>query len=60
MACGSCGAAAAARAAQAGQQFVVRYADGTRSKPYPDEMSAKVVLARSGKAGVVKQEAKAA
>ena len=64
MACGSCGAASAARAqaaaVAAGQVFVVRYNDGTRSKPYPDEMSAKVALARSGKAGAVKQETKAA
>lgn len=60
MACGSCGGAAAARATNPNEVFVVRFADGTRSKPYPDKLSADVALSRSGKAGKVQQEAKAA
>jgi hypothetical protein len=48
MGCGCQGAAAA------GSEWVIRYADGTVSNRYPDESSARIALARSGKTGIVK------
>jgi hypothetical protein len=33
---------------------VIRYGDGTVSNRYPDESSARIALARSGKTGIVK------
>jgi hypothetical protein len=46
--------------ASAGGQYVITFADGSRSAPYPDETSARVALARSGKTGSVKAAPKAA
>lgn len=52
--CGCNGGAAAA----SGSTFVVVFANGDRSAPYPDETSARVALARSGMSGSVKAVAK--
>ena len=40
--------------AEPGSQWVIRFPDGTVSNKYPDESSARIALARSGKTGIIK------
>lgn len=35
-------------------EYVIRFSDGTQSAKYPDESSARIALARSGKTGIIK------
>jgi hypothetical protein len=52
-----CGCGGAANAAQA-EQYVIRFTDGTVSaQKFPDETSARLALARSGRTGVVSKSA---
>jgi len=48
-----CGCGSKGAQATAGAQFVIKFNDGTVSTAYVDETSARVALARSGRAGKV-------
>ncbi|MET0904312.1 MAG: hypothetical protein ABWZ52_13820 [Acidimicrobiales bacterium] len=44
--------------ASPGDQWVIRFADGTVSTKYPDESSARIALVRTGKTGIIKKAPK--
>lgn len=57
MACGSCGGGVA-QPSPANSVYYIQFSDNSRSAAYPDEVSATIALARSGKKGTVKPRAK--
>jgi hypothetical protein len=39
---------------EAGAEWVIKFTDGSTSATYPDESSARIALARSGRTGIVR------